>query len=217
VKQIRVVLVDDHQVLRDAMTLVLQTDPVVKVVGTASNGNDGLDVLLRERPDVALLDIQMPGRSCFDVISTARNLLENTRFLLLSGFFNDQYIQMAMKLKIAGYVTKDEPAHKVLEAVHLAVQGKQIFSQAISERLTTVDKSKNLFAEVTVPLETLSMREKEVLIHLARGASIKEVAAMLNLSAKTVDNHTQRLMAKLDIHSRADLVRFAIREGLVPA
>ncbi|MCA3003911.1 MAG: response regulator transcription factor [Phycisphaerales bacterium] len=216
-KQIRVVLVDDHQVLRDAMTLVLQTDPVVKVVGTASNGNDGLDVLLRERPDVALLDIQMPGRSCFDVISTARNLLENTRFLLLSGFFNDQYIQMAMKLKIAGYVTKDEPAHKVLEAVHLAVQGKQIFSQAISERLTTVDKSKNLFAEVTVPLETLSMREKEVLIHLARGASIKEVAAMLNLSAKTVDNHTQRLMAKLDIHSRADLVRFAIREGLVPA
>lgn len=216
-KQIRVVLVDDHQVLRDAMTLVLQTDPVVKVVGTASNGNDGLDVLLRERPDVALLDIQMPGRSCFDVISTAKNLLENTRFLLLSGFFNDQYIQMAMKLKIAGYVTKDEPAHKVLEAVHLAVQGKQIFSQAISERLTTVDKSKNLFAEVTVPLETLSMREKEVLIHLARGASIKEVAAMLNLSAKTVDNHTQRLMAKLDIHSRADLVRFAIREGLVPA
>jgi DNA-binding NarL/FixJ family response regulator len=217
VKQIRVVLVDDHQVLRDAMTLVLQTDPVVKVVGTASNGNDGLDVLLRERPDVALLDIQMPGRSCFDVISTAKNLLENTRFLLLSGFFNDQYIQMAMKLKIAGYVTKDEPAHKVLEAVHLAVQGKQIFSQSISDRLTSVDKSKNLFAEVTVPLETLSMREKEVLIHLARGASIKEVAAMLNLSAKTVDNHTQRLMAKLDIHSRADLVRFAIREGLVPA
>lgn len=213
----RIVLVDDHAVLRDSLSQVLQVDPHLKVVGTACDGNSGFDLLLKEKPDIAMLDIEMPGRTCFDVVSASRDLLPNTRFMLLSGFFSDQYIMMAKKLKVAAYVTKDEAATQVVAAVHLVAAGKEYFSPAISDRLRAAENARPMFDQEAVPLDTLSIREKEVLIHLAKGASIKEVAGILSLSRKTVDNHTQRLMAKLDIHTRADLVRYAIRERLVQA
>jgi len=214
-KQIRVVLVDDHALLRDSITLLLQTDPAIIVVGTAGNGNDAVDVLMREKPDVALLDIEMPGRTCFEVISLTREMLPNTRFVILSATWGDQFIQMARSVEVSGYVLKTEGADRIKSVVHLVAAGKRYFSQEISDRMINVETSRNIFNTVATPLDTLSNREKEVLIHLAKGLSIKEVAGVLTLSRKTVDNHTQNLMNKLSIHNRADLVRYAIRERLV--
>jgi DNA-binding NarL/FixJ family response regulator len=214
-KPIRVALVDDHALLRESITLLLQTDPAISVVGTAGNGNDAVDMLMREKPDVALLDIEMPGRTCFEVISLTRDLLPNTRFVILSATWGDHFIQMARSVEVAAYVLKTEGAEQIKKVVHLVAAGKHYFSQEINDRMINVEASRSIFTDTATPLDMLSNREKEVLIHLAKGLSIKEVAGVLNLSRKTVDNHTQNLMNKLDIHNRADLVRYAIRERLV--
>jgi len=214
-KQIRVVIVDDHALLRDSITLLLQTDPTVRVVATAGNGNDAVDVLMREKPDVALLDIEMPGRTCFEVVSLTKDLLPNTKFVILSATWGDHFIKMSREVDVAGYVLKTEGADRIKQVVQTVASGKRYFSPEIMQRMVAVDASSSVFSATSTPLEGLSNREKEVLIHLAKGLSIKQVAGVLHLSRKTVDNHTQNLMNKLDIHNRADLVRYAIRERLV--
>lgn len=214
-KQIRVVIVDDHALLRDSITLLLQTDPSVHVVATAGNGSDAVDVLMREKPDVALLDIEMPGRTCFEVVSLTKDLLPNTKFVILSATWGDHFIKMSREVDVAGYVLKTEGADRIKQVVQTVASGKRYFSPEIMQRMVAVDASGSVFSKTSTPLEGLSNREKEVLIHLAKGLSIKQVAGVLHLSRKTVDNHTQNLMNKLDIHNRADLVRYAIRERLV--
>ncbi len=213
---IRVVLVDDHVLVRDTLKLLLHQDPQIKVVGVAGSGNEAFDVILREKPDVALTDIDMPGRTCFDVADALARLVEGTVVVLLSGHSHDYYIQMARQAKVGGYVTKDERPEAVIEAIKLAAAGKRYFSPSIRARMEADGRAPLLF-DSAVKLDLLSLREKEVLVQLARGMSVKEVAAALSISRKTVDNHAQRLMAKLDIHSRSELVRFAIREKLVQA
>lgn len=212
---IRVVLVDDHTLVRETLRLLVEADAQLKVVGQAGGGNEAFDLLLREKPDVAVMDIDMPGRTCFDVADAIRGMLGRTRIVLLSGFCHDYYIQMAREANVSGYVTKDERPEEVIAAIKAAAEGKTYYSPMVKARVESGAASASLFRERATRVDLLSLREKEVLIQLARGRTLKEVAGSLTLSRKTVDNHAQRLMAKLDIHSRADLVRFAIREKLV--
>lgn len=211
----RVVLVDDHQMVRETLTAVLELDKSLEVVATAGDGTEGLRLIAQHKPDVAVLDIDMPGRTCFDVAESVPAVSEKTRIILLSGHRSDSYIQLALKVGVSGFVTKDVAAEEVVEAVRTVASGGRYFTGSIRERIAWQNERGSLFGDVQTPLESLSVREREVLTQLARGLSVKEVAAVLNLSRKTVDNHAQRLMAKLDIHTRSELVMFAFREKLV--
>ncbi len=214
---ISVVLVDDHTLVRETLKLLLEADPGLKVVGQAGSGNEAFDLLLRTRPQVALMDIDMPGRTCFDVADALRGVLSGTRIVLLSGFCHDYFIQMALDAKVSGYITKDERPQQVLAGIKAAAAGQTYFSPMVKARIESGAAAQSLFRDKSTRVDLLSLREKEVLIQLARGQTLKEVAGSLTLSRKTIDNHAQRLMAKLDIHCRAELVRFAIREKLVQA
>jgi DNA-binding NarL/FixJ family response regulator len=211
----RIVLIDDHALVRVTLRDFIRATPGMEVVAVAGSGDDALGLVAEHHPDVVVLDIQMPGRTCFDVAAAIAQTAPQTRVVLLSGHTSDHYIQKALDAKVAGYVTKEDPPETVVEAVRAAAAGGTFFSPAVRERLRSGADGVGLRRDRSRPLDSLSAREMEVLVQLARGLSLKEVAGSLHLSPKTIDNHAQRLMAKLDIHSRADLVRFAIREQLV--
>ncbi|CAN5710721.1 response regulator transcription factor [soil metagenome] len=211
----KVVLVDDHRLIRETLAAALELDKSLAVVATAGDGSEGLRLIAQHKPDVAVLDIDMPGRTCFDIAESVKAISANTKIILLSGHHSDSYIQLALRAGVAGYLTKDTKPEEVLEAVKVVASGGRYFTEAIRERIAMQDERGTLFGVAVTPLESLSLREREVLTQLARGLSVKEVATVLSLSRKTVDNHTQRLMAKLDIHTRSELVMFAFREKLV--
>lgn len=213
-RALSVILVDDHALLRETLAAALELDPAVRVVATAPDGTTALKLIALYQPDVIILDIDMPGRTCFDIAQSLQAISPKTRVLLLSGHSEDSRIQQALRTNVQGYLTKHVRPEEVLRAVKSVASGNRYFSQHIAERLSAVDARTGLFDQAT-PLDALSTREREVLVQLARGLSIKQAAAVLNVSRKTVDNHTQRLMAKLDIHSRSELVLFAFREKLV--
>lgn len=211
----RVVLVDDHALVREALAMALQQRGRIQIVASAADGNEGLRLIGLHKPDVAVMDIDMPGRTCFDVAGVIESVSPRTRIVVLSGHSYDTYIQMAVDAGVWGYLTKTAGPTELESTILTVASGQKCFSKIVRDRLVQVGTRSTLFGKSETPLDSLSTREREVLIQLARGLSVKEAASTLSLSRKTVDNHAQRLMSKLDIHTRADLVRFAWREKLV--
>lgn len=211
---IRVLLVDDHALLRETLRDRLEAEPDLTVVGTAGRAEDALQALDALRPDVVLLDIDMPGQSCFEAARLIRERLPTARVVFLSAFFHDRYIESALEAQAAGYVTKDESPDVVVRAVRSAAEDVAYFSPKVSARLVVDTHGLALAAGSHSRSSLLTSRELEVLRHLSRGLSKKEIAGLLGLSTKTVGRHAENLMAKLDIHDRVELARFAIREGL---
>jgi DNA-binding NarL/FixJ family response regulator len=164
------------------------------------------------------MDVDMPGRACFEVAKEIRERLENTRVIFLSAFFNDRYIESALKAGAIGYVTKDEPPEMIVEAIRKATRGVSHFSSKVRSRLTVGAQDRVTLKSAGHPrIAQLTDRELELLRYLARGMSKKEISRVIHRSYNTVDKHIENLMTKLDIHDRVELARFAIREGLVEA
>ncbi|RKY21605.1 MAG: DNA-binding response regulator [Planctomycetota bacterium] len=214
---IGVLLVDDHALLRESLADRLATEPGLKVLGTASGAEDALELLDELRPDVVLLDIDMPGTSCFDAARSIRSRQPQARVVFLSAFSNDRYIESALEAHATGYVTKDERPSVVIQAVRSAAADVAYFSPKIQARLVVDTDGLHLTGGSASRSSLLTLRELEVLRQLSRGLSKKEIATLLDLSVKTVSRHAENLMAKLDIHDRVELARFAIREGLAEA
>ena len=215
-KAIRVLLVDDHQLVRAAVAKQLGDMEDIEIVGEADNADDALSLAAREEPDVVVMDIDMPGLICFDAARRIRARSLKTRILFLSGFSHDSYIEQALEVEARGYITKSEPTDVLARAVREVASGGSFFSDEILRRLIQDSGGVRLAGGSTVAAR-LTRREHEVLRYLARGMSKKEVARTMSLSPKTVENHTSNLMAKLDIHDRVELARYAIREGLAEA
>lgn len=216
-KPIRVVLADDHSMVRGALAAWLNATDDVEVVADVSNADDAIQACLERQPHVLVLDIDMPGLSCFDAARTIRARVPATRIIFLSAFFHDRYIQEALGVEASGYLTKGEPPQTVEAAIRLASSGGVCFSAQVQSRLVIGEDGVRLGEAPKTRVETLTPRELEILRYLARGMSKKEVAQTMSLSVKTVDNHCTNLMMKLDIHDRVELARFAIREGLAEA
>jgi DNA-binding NarL/FixJ family response regulator len=213
------VLVDDHTVILDCLQPLLERSVKgFKVVGTASDGTKAVDVVRNLRPSIVVMDIDLPGMGSFDA---ARQMLAespNLRILFLSGHQHDEYIEQALRVGASGYVVKHDRMDAVIEAVKTIIAGNVYYSPSIVERLTVrPDGNMTLDRPVSTRLSQLSERERQVLIMLARGESVKRVAAALKLAYKTVDKHKVSLMKKLDIHDRVELCRFAVRERLIEA
>lgn len=217
---IKVLLVDDHALLRETLADRLGREMDIDVVGTAGSADEAVQRTDELGPDVIIMDIDMPGRLCFDAAHDIQAMHPDVRLIYLSAFFSDRYIQDALEAHAVSYLTKDEPPENVVTAVREAARGLSYFSPSVRSRLT-IGKNNRLVLDrddgPTTKASTLTRRELEMLRYLARGMSKKEIAATIHRSYGTVDKHVEKLMNKLDIHDRVELARYAIREGLAEA
>jgi DNA-binding NarL/FixJ family response regulator len=219
---VRVVLVDDHGIVREGLRQVLTSDGAFDVVGEASNGEQALDVAARVQPDVILLDITMPGESGLVVAQKLRALVPNARVLMLSVHDDAEYVLESVRAGAHGYLRKDTTPADLRAAVRAVHAGDAWFSPAVAKRLTEVLRNERSLAPAPSPasplpatLDVLTNREREVLTLVARGLLNKEIAAQLGISARTVEAHRDSIVRKLGIRSAAGLTRFALEQGLL--
>lgn len=209
---IRVLLADDHTLVRKAVAYWISQDKRIEIAGEVEDADSAIEFCSREPVDVAVLDIEMPGRLSFDAAKQIQQSHPNTKIMFVSAYLHDRYVESALDVGASGYVTKQEDPDQIIKAIHELGHGRNYFSPAVDTRLVNRGRASNPQAKSR--LGTLSPRETEVLRYIARGLSKKEIAQTMQISVKTVDNHSTSLMSKLDLHDRVELTRFAIREGL---
>ena len=214
---VRVLVADDHAIVRTGIRHVLEGEPGFTVVGEAATGPETLALALEHRPDVAVLDISMPGQSGLSVTAELRRHCPDTRVLILSIHDNTEYVLESVRAGAHGYLLKDTAATELRGAVRAVAQGESYFSPPIASRLSAVVRG-DLAVEASSPaglLAQLTGREREVLIGVTRGLTNKEIAAELGISHRTVETHRESLMRKLSLRSVAELTRFALETGVI--
>ena len=208
----RVVLADDHALVREGIRHVLDQDPGIAVVAEAATGAEAVAAAEAHRPDVVLLDITMPGETGLHAAERLRARLPGVRILILSMHDQPEYVREGMRIGTNGYLLKDSAGEELRAAIHAVHAGGTFFSPAVVRRLT---------APPPVPVDTpaaqlrvLTPRERDVLERVAAGLTNKAIAAELGISRRTVEAHRESLMRKLDIHSVAGLTRLALEAGM---
>ena len=211
---IRVVLADDHHLVRQGLRALLERAGDIEVVGEAADGQEALGVVERLLPDVLLVDIAMPHLNGVEAVGRLRGLKVKTRSLILSMYTDDTLVRQALRNGANGYLLKRAVADELLLAVRAVARGDTYLSPEVAGPLLTPLVT-GQDAAAPHPLDRLTSREREVLQLIAEGHTNREIAAHLTLSEKTVEKHRGHLMAKLAVHDTAALVRFAIKHGLV--
>lgn len=211
---IRVLVADDHAVVREGIRHVLEREPGFEVVAEAANGSEVLPLAERHRPDVAVLDISMPGESGIQVAAQLRQRLPDTRILILSMYDNAEYVLESVRAGAHGYILKDTAATELRRAIRAVQNGEAFLSPPVASRLTAAVRGELEREARTGDLGSLTAREREVLRGIVRGQTNKEIAAALGISHRTVETHRESLMRKLRIRTVAGLTRFALEAGL---
>ena len=214
---ISVVVVDDEQLVRSGFAALLASDPEITVVGTAGDGDAALAVIRRERPDVVLMDIRMPGRDGVSATAaiTADPALSGTRVIVLTTFDLDEYVHAALRAGASGFLLKDAQPTDLLAAVHLVDQGESVLAPALIRRLIATYVQTPTTAPRPVWLDSLTPREIEVLVAVARGLNNAEIGDALYMSTATAKTHVGRLLTKLNVRDRTHLVIAAYEAGLI--
>ena len=210
----RVLIADDHLLVRAGIRALIESIDGVTVVGEANDGREAVDLTAALRPDIALIDVSMPGLNGLEAAARLREQSPSTRVIMLSMHANDMYVRQALKAGAAGYLLKSATAAELQTALQSVAQGEVYLSPAVSKQVVKG------FVEATAaasPLDVLTTRQREILQLIAEGRSTKEVAFTLAISAKTVETHRAQIMERLQIHDVPGLVRFAIRTGLISA
>lgn len=216
-KQISIVVVDDHAMVREMLQTRLQAESDMRVVACVADANEGIEQVIIHLPDVILMDIDMPGILCFDAAKTIGLRSPETRIIFLSAFFHDRYIQQALAVGAWGYITKGQSEESLVAAIRKVASGVTFFSPEVQSRMVVDSSGTRLASAVRTRMGTLTEREVQVLRYIARGLPKKEIAQIMHISMNTVNRHTTNLMMKLDIHDRVELARLAIREGVSEA
>jgi two-component system invasion response regulator UvrY len=207
---IRVLITDDHPVVRRGIRQILEEDERIILIDEASNGKELLDKMSSQDYDVVLLDISLPGRSGIELISQVKKIRQKTAVLILSIHSEELYAVQALKFGASGYLTKSSAPEELLSAVYKVSRGEKYVSASLAERMAV-----NLFSDTEQsPHLLLSAREMEVLQMLADGKAVGQIAEDLSLSPKTISTYRERLLSKLHLSSTADLIRYGIMEGL---
>jgi DNA-binding NarL/FixJ family response regulator len=212
-KSIRILLADDHTLVRAGIRSLVQALPGIQVVAEAGDGREALSLVETHQPDVALLDIAMPGLNGLEVAAQVADNFPFVRVIILSMHATEEYVLRALRAGASGYLLKDADTSELELAIKAVTRGETYLSPAVSKHVT--EYVRRVGEETHSTLERLTPRQREVLQLVAEGYTTQEIARMLNLSVKTVETHRTQLMERLDIHDIAGLVRYAVREGLV--
>ena len=212
-KPIRVLLADDHTLVRAGIRSLLENMEGIEVIAEAGDGREALRLVTTHRPDVVLMDIAMPGLNGLEAAARIAKKFPNVRVVILSMHVNEEYVLQALRAGAAGYMVKGADAAELEIAIRAVARGETYLSPMVSKHVVT-DYIQRISGE-TSPLELLTPRQREVLQLIAEGYSTKKIARTLKISVKTVETHRMQLMERLDIHDIAGLVRYAIRIGLV--
>jgi len=210
---IRVLVCDDHTLFREGVKTILSRAIDVEVIGEAADGIRAVELALKLRPDVILMDISMPVLRGFDAVRRIKKRRPEAKILMLTVYNDEDVVARCMEAGACGFLVKDSPPAQVVYAIQAAARDQQYMSPqvmkpVIGQYVKRQDKPKTRY-------DLLSDREREILVLLAEGASMKEIAGKLNLSVKTVDAHKYNVMRKLEIHDRTGLIRYAIRTKLI--
>ena len=211
----RIVLADDHTILRNGLRLVLERQPDFAVVAEAANGREAIEAVTRETPDVVVLDIGMPILNGIEAAKRISAEQPQTAIVILSMHSDEAYILRALKAGARAYLLKDSAESDMIQAIRAVRAGKAFFSPAVSRVLADdyVRQVKQKGAED--PYDLLTARERELLQLIAELKSTKDIAALLSLSPHTVDTHRGNLMQKLNVHSIPELILYAVRKGVI--
>jgi two-component system, NarL family, response regulator NreC len=209
-KRIRILLADDHAVVRQGFRMILSAQPDMEIVGEAGNGREAVELAEQLRPDLVVMDVAMPELNGIEATRRLAASTPQTRVVALSMHKDSVYVREILRAGARGYLLKDSGASDLVSAVRAVAGGEGYISPAVSNAV--LDDYRR---HVTNPIDLLSSREREVLQMLAEGKTNKEIAGVLNLSVYTVDAHRGRIMEKLNVHSINELVRFAVRNGLI--
>lgn len=213
-KPIRVLVVDDHAIVREGICALLARREDIEVVGEAADGNRAIDAVVRLDPDVVLMDIAMPGMNGLEATREIHARFPSTRILVLTQHENKEYILPLLHAGAAGYVTKDVRASELAEAIRSVYEKGGYLQPSITTAVVSaIAESPKTSDEQTM----LTEREIQVVRLIAEGLSNREIAERLSISVKTVDTHRGNIMEKLNVHNTAELIKYAIRKGIVQA
>jgi DNA-binding NarL/FixJ family response regulator len=210
-----IVLADDHPVVRRGMRSLLESQPDFAVVGETGDGLETVRLVERLRPDVLILDLMMPGLSGLEALRIVRQRAPQTRVVVLSMHSNNAFVAEALKNGATAYVLKGSTEEDLILAVQEASAGRRFLSAPVTERAIEAYIEQARAAQLD-PHETLTAREREVLQLSAEGKTSSEIAARLHISHRTVENHRAHLMRKLGLQNQSEVVRYALRRGLIP-
>jgi DNA-binding NarL/FixJ family response regulator len=210
----RVLIADDHAIVRDGLRALLAAAGDLEVVGEAAGGREAIDLAARLEPDVILMDVAMPGLGGLEATLEIRRQVPRAKILVLTQYGEPEYVRRFLKAGVSGYLLKSAAGADLVAAIHAVMRGGLVLDPSVAREAVqeggTADEG-----DAPDPYESLTDREKQVLKLVAEGRSNKEVAAVLNISVKTAMSHREHVMLKLGLHNRTELVRFALRRGVI--
>jgi len=212
--KIRILIVDDHAILREGVRALLQMHPDLEVAGEASNGAEAIEGVARLDPDVVLMDIAMPGLGGIEAALEMKKQGRRARILILSQYEDREYVRRLLKAGVSGYVLKKSAGAELANAIRAVHRGGLVLDPEVA-RTAMEEGGPAAPGQAADPYESLTDREKQVLKLVAEGRSNKEVAEVLGISVKTAMSHREHVMEKLGVHNRTELVRFAIKKGVI--
>jgi len=210
---VKVALADDHQIVREGLRGILEREPDVQVIGEANDGRSLLELAQERSPDVVVMDVAMPGLNGVEATRLLRSETPGVHVVALSAYADKRYVLAMLEAGAQGFVVKAGAAEELLRAIRSVVRGQSYLSPRVAGSVIETCVGR-LFPEGSTAYSILGAREREVVQLLAEGKTSKEIGSRLHVSVKTVDAHRRNIMRKLDLHSVAELTKYAVREGL---
>jgi two-component system response regulator NreC len=214
--KIRLLLVDDHAVVRMGLRMLFENEPDIEILAEASSAREAIEKASRLQPDLILMDIGLPDLSGIDATREIKKMMPNIHVVALTIHEDQEYFFKMLEAGASGYVPKRAAPEELLTAIRTAARGEVYLYPSLA-KLLVKDYLGQSHPLPVAPENELTSREREVLLHLANGSSNDEIAAALTISSNTVERHRENIMRKLNLHSRAELVRYAIRKGIIQA
>jgi len=209
-KKCKIFLADDHGILREGVKMILSASSNCEVVGESDDGKDALDQIEKIKPDIAILDISIPSMTGIEVARHLKKSNPAIKIIILSRHDNEEYIKQLLKYNINGFVLKDEAGEDLIKCIDSVMQGKTYLSPRLESQLSDLSTSTK-----ENPFVSLTNREREILKLIAEGKSSEEISKILDISSRTVKVHRANMMKKLDVHKVADMVKYAIKNGMI--
>lgn len=211
---VKLLLVDDHPIVRSGLRMLFLSEPSMTIVGEASSGEEAIAAVSRLQPDVVIMDVSMPGMNGIEATRRIKAAHPETAVLALTMYEDEQYFFEMLNAGASGYIPKRAAPDDLVSAIKVVAEGN-VFLYSTLARFLIRDMAERSAAEPEETEETLTAREREVLTCIAEGMTNREIAEALVISIKTVERHRENIMAKLDMHNRVELVKYAIKKGLI--